>query len=63
MSDTPEQEAPHSDLDHGFGDVDALLVIAYQAPPSHHPAKGSLNDPAPGQSRPLRSGIEGWFEL
>ena len=50
MSYTPEQEATHGDLDRGLGDVDALLVIAHQTSPPHHPAKGSLNGPAPGQN-------------
>ncbi len=49
MRELPEQEASHGDLDHGFGYVDTLLIVARQAPPSHHPSEGSLDDPSSGK--------------
>src|ERR1700712_3762982 len=43
MGDTPEQGGAHVDVDHGPGDVQALLVVAHEAAPAGHPAKGLLN--------------------
>ncbi len=49
MSDTPEEEGAEGDVDHGLGDVEALLVVSHEASPAHHPSEGSLYDPSTGQ--------------
>ena len=46
MSNSPDEESTESDVDHGFGDVDALLVVPHEASPSHHPSKGSFHYPS-----------------
>ena len=45
VSDSPEQEASESDVDHGLGTVDALLVIAHETSPSGHPSERALHGP------------------
>lgn len=49
MADTAQQKASHGDVDHGFGDVDALFVVAHKATPLCEPAEGSFNDPSSWQ--------------
>ena len=46
MGDASEQERAHGDVDHGFGNVEAALVVPDQASPADHPAEGALHDPA-----------------
>src|SRR3954453_21446786 len=58
MRDAPEEQAAHRDMDHGLRDVDAGLVVAYQAAPSHHPAEGPLDDPAGRLHLEARLGID-----
>ena len=49
MSDAPEQEASHCDMDHGLGAIDALLIVSHEAAPACHPSEGTLDDPAAGK--------------
>lgn len=46
VADAAEEQAAHSDIDHGTGHIDALLVITDQPTPAHHPAECALRDPA-----------------
>src|SRR5712692_4842791 len=47
MCDPPEEKGSECDVDHGVGDVEALLIVSDEAAPSCHPAEGSFDDPAP----------------
>lgn len=55
MGNSAENDAAHGEENHGFGDVDALLVVAYEASPAGHPSKASLDHPAPRQN--LEAGL------
>ncbi|WP_408902494.1 hypothetical protein [Teichococcus vastitatis] len=50
MSDAPDEERAHADVDHGPGDVAAAFVVADQAAPAGHPAEGPLHDSAARQN-------------
>ena len=38
MADSSQEQAIQGDMDHGLGDVDAMLIVAYQASPAGEPA-------------------------
>jgi hypothetical protein len=49
MRDAPEKEASHGDVDHGFGYVNALLVVAHETTPAGHPREGAFHGPTTRQ--------------
>ena len=49
MADSPEQGASHGGMDHGFGNVEPLLVVTHQPTPAGHPAEVALDHPAASQ--------------
>src|SRR5215213_2168467 len=49
MADAAQEQASHADVDHGLGDITALLVVAHQPPPARHPAERPLDHPAARQ--------------
>lgn len=49
MADSAHLKTAHGDLDHGFADIDASFVVAYEAVPACKLAEGSLDEPTAGQ--------------
>ena len=43
MGDAAEQQGAHGDVDHGFGHVEAPLVVPYEAALADYPAEGALH--------------------
>src|SRR5271167_4369116 len=48
MSDPTKEKISHREVDHGFGDVEALLIIADEASISCQPTDAALDYPATG---------------
>jgi hypothetical protein len=46
VGDSSEEQGAKSDVDHGFGHIEAAFIVADQAPPANQPAKGAFYDPA-----------------
>lgn len=63
MGDASEQQGAHGNVDHGLGYVEALLVVADEAPPADHPAEGALHDPAVGDDLEAFRGVGAAHDL
>jgi len=63
MADPAPQEASHGDVDHGPGNVEALLVVAYQPSPPGEPAEGSLDYPTSRQHLEAGLGVDASDDL
>jgi hypothetical protein len=46
VRDSPEKKASHGNVDHGFGDINALFVIAHEAAPAGHPGAAPMTGPS-----------------
>ena len=49
MSDAPEQERTHAEVDHGVRHVQAHFVVAHQPAPARHASERPLDERAPWQ--------------
>src|SRR5215216_5870727 len=49
VANPAEKKASHCDVDHGLGDVEAVLVVAHETPPAHEPSEGALDHPTARQ--------------
>ena len=38
-----DYQAFHCRMDHGFGDIEALLIVAHQTPPTGEPTEAALD--------------------
>jgi len=63
MGDAAQEEASHGDMDHGLGDVEALLEVSDETAPSDHPAEGAFDDPPARQHPEARFAIEAAHDL
>ena len=63
MGDAPEKKASHGDVDHGFGHVDALLVVAHEPTPAGHPGEGAFRDPTARQHLEARLAVDAADDL
>ena len=58
LTDSVEYQAAAGNVDHGLGDVEALLVVTHQAAPTDEPAEGALHHPAARQHLEARLGVD-----
>ena len=49
MSDPAQKQASQGDMDHGFGHIEARLVVAHEPAPARHPAKSTFDHPTSRQ--------------
>lgn len=49
MCISSDKVSTHGDEDHGVRDVDALFIVAHEAPPARHPSECALDHLAAGQ--------------
>ncbi len=49
MCDPSDEKGAEAEADHGFGHIEAALVIADEAAPASHPAEGTFQHPATGR--------------
>ena len=50
MCDPSDERGAEAEADHGFGHVEAALVMADEAAPAGHPAEGTFHDRATGEN-------------
>jgi hypothetical protein len=63
MGDPPQEQTAHGDVDHGFGYIEAGLVIAHEPAPACHPAESAFYDPAPRQHFEARVFVGSAYDL
>jgi hypothetical protein len=58
VGDSPEEQGAKSDVDHGFGHIEAAFIVADQAPPANQPANDAFYDPRRGRAYDRRQLID-----
>src|ERR1700744_109147 len=63
MGDAAQEQASHCDMDHGLGDIEALLEVADEATPADHPSESALDHPSARQHLKARLAIDAAHDL
>src|SRR5678816_999462 len=63
MVDSADKQVAHGEVDHGFGDVEAPLVVAHEATVACQPTEAALDDPPARQYFEAGLGIEATDDL